>query len=95
MARRLHRTTRDTYNYTLYAPFGMPIYHGITNNPQRRIREHRKSGKYFTDYSISTVRSRTRADRDETRAIHQHQDEHWEAAPLYNIAKVRPKSWRL
>jgi predicted GIY-YIG superfamily endonuclease len=95
MGRRPQRAERDTYNYTLYGGFGQPVYHGITNNPQRRIRQHEQDGKFFTDYQVSPARSRSRADRDETNAIHHHQDVNLGMAPSYNIAKVKPSSWRL
>jgi len=95
MARRPKRAPRDTYNYTLFGGFNQPVYHGITNNPQRRLQQHRQDGKFFTDYEISPRRSRSRADREETREIHRHQDNNWGLAPLYNKAKVIPKEWRL
>jgi predicted GIY-YIG superfamily endonuclease len=91
MAKR--RVQRDTYNYTLYGGLGQPVYHGITNNPKRRIQQHRDDGKFFTDYEVSPARSRSRADRDETRAIHRTQDENIGLAPQYNKAKVKPKKW--
>lgn len=87
------RAKRDTYNYTLYGGFGQEVYHGITNNPSRRIKQHQDDGKYFTDYSLSSPRSRSRADRDETRAIHHHQDDNLGMAPQYNKAKVKPRTW--
>jgi hypothetical protein len=95
MARRKRRAPRDTVNYTLYGLFGEPVYHGITNNPTRRIRQHERDGKNFQDYDVSPRRSRSRADRDETRAIHHHQDTNLGMAPRYNIAKVKPKTWSL
>jgi predicted GIY-YIG superfamily endonuclease len=93
MGRRPKRAPRDTYNYTLYGGFGQPVYHGITNNPQRRIRQHKEDGKFFTDYELSPRRSRSRADREETRSIHRHQDENLGITPQYNIAKVKRKTW--
>jgi len=96
MARRAQRRAeRDTYNYTLYGVFHQPVYHGISNNPERRIRQHERDGKLFTDYKVSPARSRTRADQDETRAIHRHQDQNLGMPPSYNRAKVKPRTWGL
>jgi predicted GIY-YIG superfamily endonuclease len=45
MARR--RAKRDTYNYVLKRGRRI-VYRGITNDPERRLNEHRKSSKRFT-----------------------------------------------
>lgn len=87
------RNPRDTVNYTLYGLFGEPVYYGITNNLDRRLREHERDGKAFYNYSSSSKRTRTRADREETRSIHQYQDENFfSVAPRYNISKTKRKS---
>ncbi len=93
MGRRPKRAPRDTVNYTLYGMFGEPVYHGITNHPQRRFQQHRESGKYFEDYEVSPRRSRSRAEREETQAIHHHQNVNLGMAPRYNTAKVKPRTW--
>lgn len=95
MVRKRKRAERDTYNYTLYGGFGQTVYHGITNNPERRIQQHQDDGKFFTDYDVSSPRSRERAERDETHAIHRSQDENLGNPPQYNKAKVKPRTWRL
>jgi hypothetical protein len=90
MAKRSKRNPRDTVNYTLYGMLGEPIYYGITNNLDRRLKEHERNGKVFYDVSSSSKRSRERADREETRAIHGYQDNNFiGAAPRYNKAKVK------
>jgi len=93
MGRQPKRAARDTYNYTLYGGFGQEVYHGITNNPKKRFKQHSDDGKVFFDSDVSPPRSRKRADSDETRAIHRHQDENLGVAPLYNKAKVKPRTW--
>jgi hypothetical protein len=90
MAQRSRSNPRDTVNYTLYGMLGEPIYYGITNNLDRRLREHERDGKVFHDVSSSSKRSRGRADKEETRAIHSYQSENLVgAAPRYNKAKVK------
>jgi predicted GIY-YIG superfamily endonuclease len=90
MATRSSRKSRDTVNYVLYGPYGNPVYYGITNNLERRLREHERDGKVFYDVSVSSKRSRSRADKEETQAIHSHQQRNLiGAAPRYNKAKVK------
>jgi predicted GIY-YIG superfamily endonuclease len=43
------RATRDTYNYTLTGRHGEDLYHGITNDPERREAQHRASGRRFAN----------------------------------------------
>jgi len=88
MAGKKTRTPRDTYNYTLHGPLGNDVYHGISNDPERRVDEHERDGKYFTSYSVSPKRSRRTAEQEETRSIHNHQRGNFGIPPQYNEAKV-------
>lgn len=90
MAKRSRKVPRDTVNYTLYSMLGEPVYHGITKNLDRRLREHERDGKVFFDVRTSAKRTRSRADREETRAIHQYQEHNiFGMGPKYNIVKTR------
>lgn len=42
---------RDTYNYELRSGH-KTVYRGVTNNLERRMREHRRDGKKFTHATI-------------------------------------------
>ena len=88
MAKRQTRVPRDTQNYALYGPIGNPVYHGISNDPERRVKEHERDGKNFSSYSVSPKRSRRTAEKEETRAIHDHQRRNFGIPPQYNEAKV-------
>ena len=50
MVRR--RAKRDTYNYVLKRRRKI-VYRGISNDPERRFKEHRKSGKRFTHMVVN------------------------------------------
>jgi hypothetical protein len=88
MVKKSPRAPRDTQNYTLYGPLGNPVYHGISNDPDRRIREHERDGKNFTNVAVSPKRSRGTAEQRETEAIHDHQRRNFGIPPQYNEAKV-------
>jgi len=60
MARR--RAKRDTYNYVLKRRRRI-VYRGITNDPERRLNEHRKSGKRFTHMAVDPYPSSRRTAR--------------------------------
>jgi hypothetical protein len=83
---------KDTVNYTL-SIFGIPVYHGITNKPKRRMKEHKENFKMFTEEEVSRSKSRKQAERAETRTIHAHQYGNLGFGPCYNIAKVLPRRW--
>jgi len=90
MARRKGRAQQDTYNYKLKGVFRETVYHGITNDPDRRFKEHERDGKIFYDTEVSRARSRGRAENDETEAIHRHQDNDvLGSPPQYNKAKIK------
>ena len=59
---------RDTVNYTLYDGCRM-VYHGITNDLERRLDEHERDGKFFTGYSYSALRTRSSALQHEAEDI--------------------------
>ena len=59
---------RDTCNYTLKDKNTI-VYHGITNNLERRLGEHIRSGKEFTSCEYSVKRSRESALRHEREDI--------------------------
>jgi predicted GIY-YIG superfamily endonuclease len=54
MAKRKCRCKRDTYLYEL-KDRGKVVYRGISNDVDRRIREHERSGKRFTTIWVSNV----------------------------------------
>ncbi|MBT8507038.1 hypothetical protein AZH53_01165 [Methanomicrobiaceae archaeon CYW5] len=56
---------RDTVNYTL-RDRNKIVYMGITNDLDRRIAEHERDGKRFTNYSSSTKRTQDSALKHET-----------------------------
>jgi hypothetical protein len=88
MKKKPRFSLKHSNNYSIYGPFGL-LYTGISNDPVRRIGEHRRMRKFFTDYQISPSKPRSQALTDETRVIHQFQDDHWGGAPLYNKAKLK------
>jgi len=45
------RRKRDTYNYELKRGRRI-VYRGITKNPNRRLGEHKRSGKRFTHMRV-------------------------------------------
>ncbi len=77
-------TKRDTYNYTM-RDRGKIVYHGITDNPDRRIFEHENSGKRFTSATIDAYPcSRdTALDRERDR-IESYERNHRGRKPRYN-----------
>jgi predicted GIY-YIG superfamily endonuclease len=54
MAKRSGRCKRDTYLYELRDK-GKCVYRGVSNDVDRRIREHERSGKRFTTVWVSDV----------------------------------------
>jgi predicted GIY-YIG superfamily endonuclease len=46
------RTKRDTYNYVLKQGRKI-VYRGITNDPDRRLKEHENSGKRFSHMVVN------------------------------------------
>jgi predicted GIY-YIG superfamily endonuclease len=62
------RAERDTYNYTLRDGRKV-VYHGITNDPDRRLREQENSGKRFTSMCLGTKVTRSTAEAREQRRL--------------------------
>lgn len=90
MVKQSKRKPRDTVNYTLCDWMGFPVYYGITNNLNRRLREHERDGKVFSDVKSSRKRSRERAEREETQSIRDYQGNNiLGIAPHYNTVKTR------
>ena len=54
MTKRKSRCKRNTYLYELRDK-GKCVYRGVSKNPERRIREHERSGKNFSTIWISNV----------------------------------------
>jgi predicted GIY-YIG superfamily endonuclease len=59
---------QDTVNYTLRKG-RKTVYKGITNNPGRREKEHKVSGKKFTSMTTSRRESRSTARKREKAGI--------------------------
>ena len=74
--------TRDTVNYTLYDGNRI-VYHGITNDLDRRIEEHAASGKKFTRYDCSVKRTHESALKHESEDIERYKRTHGRY-PNYN-----------
>jgi predicted GIY-YIG superfamily endonuclease len=60
------------------------VYIGHTNNPKRRIREHKNSGKRFTNVSKSVKVSRATAKKREKQSINRYKRSHSGRKPRYN-----------
>ena len=59
---------RNTRNYVLRDGHEI-VYHGITEDIERRVPEHVRSGKEFTSCTFSRPRTRESARRHEAEAI--------------------------
>jgi len=77
-------TKRTTYNYTLKEGNRI-VYQGITNNPERRMAEHERSGKEFTSMVYNTYpTTRETAREREASGLERYRDNHNGANPKYN-----------
>lgn len=76
---------RDTCNYKLKDKNKI-VYHGITNDLDRRLEEHIRSGKEFTSCEYSVKRSRASALRHEREDITRYSSRKGEY-PKYNKIK--------
>lgn len=74
---------RDTCNYTLKDKNDEPVYYGITNDPKRRIEEHKRSGKKFANWEHSAKRSRESALKHEKEELMKYRSEKGKL-PKYN-----------
>ena len=77
------RAKRDTVNYTLRQGRKV-VYKGITNNPERRAAEHKRSGKKFTSMTTSVKVSRKTAQKREKSKIKTFKKNHSGKKPRYN-----------
>lgn len=76
--------TRNTYKYELLDG-NTVVYVGITNDPERREREHRSEGKKFTRMRIvGKVSTEVSASDWETDRIATYKDNHNGNRPKYN-----------
>lgn len=57
------RAKRDTYTYELKNR-GKVVYRGITNDVERRVREHEREGKRFTTYCYDIYPSSRKTARE-------------------------------
>ena len=62
------RKKQDTVNYTLRSG-RKDVYKGTTNNPSRRLTEHRTEGKKFSNMTVSRKVSKGTALKREKKAI--------------------------
>lgn len=81
--KKLTSTKRDTVNYTLYQGNKI-VYHGITNDLDRRVAEHKDSGKDFSRCDCSVKRTRESALQHETEDLERYQRNHDGKLPKYN-----------
>lgn len=87
----MNQTAQKNRVYTLIGLEGSVVYIGITKSErlEKRIAEHRKSGKEFQAVRVSEPMSRKMADKQETTEIQKHQKDNFGIPPIYNKAKVR------
>ncbi len=76
------RAKRDTVNYALRDGRKV-VYRGITNDPDRRLSEHEKSGKRFTSMTWGVRVSRDTALARERKGINSYKQSH-HRKPRYN-----------
>jgi len=61
------------YNYQLRDRNGKIVYDGISNNPERRVKEHKRSGKRFSSYTVDSFnRFEDEAREKEKKSIKKH-----------------------
>lgn len=76
---------RNTRKYELHDKNGNTLYIGITNDLERREREHRNDGKKFAEMvQIGRATTRDAANNWETAAIRDYMDSHRGRLPRYN-----------
>ena len=80
-------TKRDTNVYEL-KDGKKRVYLGTSNNPQRRIKEHKQDGKKFTKLNILTPKmQKNNAEKKETNLIKKHKKTTG-SLPKYNITET-------
>jgi len=80
---RSSRDKRDTYSYALKLGRRI-VYRGITTNPDRRVAEHKRSGKRFTHMVVQPRVSRKTALKRERQSIRAYRCGHGGKKPRYN-----------
>jgi hypothetical protein len=81
-SRRKKQAPQDCHNYTLRKGH-KEVYTGISNDPERRIREHRRDGKKFDSATVSRACSRDTAREREKEKIDGYENSHGRK-PRYN-----------
>lgn len=77
-------TKRDTHNYYLDDD-GKKVYIGITNDIERRRKEHRNKGKKFDKIvPVGPAVSRETAEKREEEALKTYKKNHKGKLPMYN-----------
>ena len=87
----MNQTAKKNVVYTLIGREGSVVYIGIAKSErlEKRIAEHRKSGKEFQAVRVSEPMSRKMAEKQETAEIQKYQKDNFSIPPKYNKAKVR------
>ena len=77
----------DHFVYTIHDPSGRPVYVGCTNDPVRRLEEHRRSAWGADAHKMTYERHATKREAlsAESALIR-------EIAPKYNLARPNPSS---
>lgn len=81
------KNNRDCYNYDLKQG-KKKVYSGITNDPERRLKEHNADGKKFSHMLVSgfAVKKETAKKREEEK-LKIYRDGHNGGNPKYNKTK--------
>lgn len=74
---------KNTYPYELKQG-RKTVYKGITNDPERRAREHARAGKKFDTMSVGRATWRSSAKRDEAERLSSYRSSHGGKNPKYN-----------
>ena len=76
--------------YSIRSSGGRPKYYGVTNNPSRRAKQHRESGKLARGdrFRVETRPvSRTKAERVESAKLASHRRSHRGRNPQHNTTR--------
>ena len=76
--------------YSISSPRGRKKYYGVTNNPSRRARDHRKSGKLASGdrFRVETrAVSRKKAEQVESAKLASHRRSHGGRNPEHNTTR--------
>lgn len=80
------KSNQDTYVYTLISR-AIIVYIGITNDPQRRLSEHKKDNKVFSSMTLCNKRAMKKENAEvvERRLIREFRNKYGQP-PKYNIS---------